>query len=36
MNASDGLIQDVTESFDATIYFQNGMKRTHVLASTFA
>ena len=36
MNVSDGLIQVVTDNFDATINSQNGMKQTHALASIFA
>ena len=36
MNAFDGLIQVITDNFDATINSQNGMKQTHALASIFA
>ena len=36
MNASDGLIQVITDNFDATINSQNGMKETHASASIFA
>ena len=36
MNASDGLIQVITDNSVATINSQNGMKQTHALASIFA
>ena len=36
MNASDGLIQVITDNFDAAINSQNGMKQTQALASIFA
>ena len=36
MNSSDGLIEIMTDNFDATINSQNGMKQTHALASIFA
>ena len=36
MNAYDGLIQVITDNFDATINSQNRMKQTHALASIFA
>ena len=36
MNAFDGLIQVITDNFDATTNSQNGMKQTHALASIFA
>ena len=35
MNASDGLIQVITDNFNAAINSQNGMKQTHALASIF-
>ena len=36
MNASDGLIQIIIDTFDATVNSQNGMKQTHALVSMFA
>ena len=36
VNASDGLIQVITDNFDAAINSQNGMKQTHALASVLA
>ena len=36
MNASDGLIQVITDNFDTANNSQNGMKQTHALASIFA
>ena len=36
MNASDALIQIITDNFDATVNSQNGMKQTHALALIFA
>ena len=36
MNASDVLIQIITDNFDATINSQNGLKQTRALALIFA
>ena len=36
MNASDGLIEVITDNFDATINSQNCMKQTHALALILA
>ena len=36
MNASDGLIQVITDNFDAGINSENAMKQTHALVSVFA
>ena len=36
MDASDGLVQAISDYFDATIHSQNGIKQTHALATIFA